>query len=80
MHEGNYSPSYRALGFDNKRQLTEKIAYHITENAKSGRSDGLRESIRNIVRRWMFPTEGGSYMGGLELSGFYDPPHAIGPV
>jgi 2,2-dialkylglycine decarboxylase (pyruvate) len=22
--------------------------------------------IRNTVRRWMFPTEGGSYMGGLE--------------
>jgi len=22
--------------------------------------------IRNIVRRWVFPTEGGSYMGGLE--------------
>ena len=22
--------------------------------------------VRNIVRRWMFPTEGGSYMGGLE--------------
>ena len=24
------------------------------------------ERIRKIVRRWMFPTEGGSYMGGLE--------------
>ena len=24
------------------------------------------EKIRTIVRRWMFPTEGGSYMGGLE--------------
>ncbi len=36
--------------------------------------------VRRIVRRWMFPTEGGSYMGGLELSGFYDPPHPIGPV
>ena len=53
IQEENYSPSYRALGFDNKRELTEQIAYFIAENAKSGRSDGLRESIRNIVHRYV---------------------------
>ena len=25
-----------------------------------------QKEVRNIVKRWMFPTEGGSYMGGLE--------------
>jgi 2,2-dialkylglycine decarboxylase (pyruvate) len=25
-----------------------------------------RKKVRDIVKRWMFPTEGGSYMGGLE--------------
>ena len=25
-----------------------------------------RKRVQTIVKRWMFPTEGGSYMGGLE--------------
>ena len=53
IQEENYSPAYRALGFDNKRELTERIAYHIIENAQSGRSEGLRENVRGIVRRYV---------------------------
>ena len=36
-------------------------------NAKlRGACDMNRKKVRDIVTRWMFPTEGGSYMGGLE--------------
>ena len=36
-------------------------------NAKlGGACDMNRKKVRDIVKRWMFPTEGGSYMGGLE--------------
>ena len=53
IQDKNSAPAYRTIGFENKRQLTERIAYHMMENAGAGRSDSAREDIRNLVKAYV---------------------------
>ena len=50
IQDKNSAPAYRTIGFANKRQLTERIAYYMMENAGPGRSVSAREDIRNLVK------------------------------
>ena len=53
LQDKNSAPAYRTIGFENKRQLTELIAYHMMENAGPGRSVSAREDIRNLVKDYV---------------------------
>ena len=49
IQQKNYAPAYRELGYENKRALTERIAYHMMENGGPGGSDSYRKDIANLV-------------------------------
>ena len=53
IQDKHSAPAYRMIGFANKRELTERIAYHMMENAGAGRSVSVREDIYNIVKDYV---------------------------